>query len=422
MEVASAADRGQADMVGSSYRYYVLVMLTLCYTLSFIDAKLPFILLEDIKRDLGLSDTMLGVITGPAFSLVYAVTAFPIARVSDSRSRKMVLSAAVLLWSAFTAAGGLARNTFEFVLSRAGVAFGEAACTPAAHSIIADHFAPASRGLAISIFMAGNVIGTSIALAGGGLLAQYHSWRWAMFIVGSAGLLLSAAMFLTVREPVRTALRADQGAAISGSGFLTMFRNRAFCHSVAGAALLCLSLGSSVAWTPAYIVRHFGYSTAQVGLILGATSVIAGLFGTLTGGVMTDVLNRRHAGGGYQFLAVAFTSCALVRVASFYADNFFIFLALNTLAWFIMSFYSGGTYSTVQSMVGPRSRSRASATLLFFCNGFGIAGGAFLTGLLSDWLMGGFGRDSLRVAMVVLSIASLPAAWCYWRGSVALSR
>lgn len=234
MQSATADDSDTSVQARDWYRFYVLAMLTLCYTLSFVDAKLPFILLEDIKRDLSLSDTTLGIITGPAFSLVYAVTAFPIARVSDRQSRKMVLSVAVLLWSAFTAAGGLVRTALEFVASRAGVAFGEAACTPAAHSIIADHFSPASRGWAISVFMTGNVIGTGIALAGGGLLAQYHSWRWAMFIVGASGLVLSAAMFLTVREPARTDIHTDPATGRADTGALRLFRDKAFLHSVLG--------------------------------------------------------------------------------------------------------------------------------------------------------------------------------------------
>lgn len=419
MNIAETAER-RTTVTSGAYSYYVLAMLTLCYTLSFIDAKLPFILLEDIKRDLALSDTMLGVITGPAFSLVYAVTAFPIAKVSDSGSRKIVLSVAVLLWSCFTAAGGLARNAVEFVLSRAGVAFGEAACTPAAHSMIADHYAPARRGWAISVFMSGNVLGTGIALAGGGMLAEAHSWRWAMFLVGGVGFLLCAAMFLTVREPIRIAAHADKHLALPDASFVALFRDKAFFYSVAGATLLCVSLGSSVTWTPAYLIRHYGLPTGQVGLLLGAVSVGAGLLGTMTGGMVVDAMRKRSAGAGYAFLAAAFALCTFFRVGSFYTEGLAGFLILHALAWFIMAFYSGGTYSTVQLMVGPRSRSRASAILLFFCNGIGIAGGAFLTGFLSDHLSGTFGQDSLRISLIALALASLPAAWAYWRGGVAL--
>src|SRR3546814_19122055 len=112
-----------------------------------MDAKLPFILVEALKRDLDLSDSQLGLITGPAFSLSYALFAIPISKLSDAKNRVVIISSAIVVWSAFTAFGGLAKNFVTFGFSRIGVALGEAALTPAAHSLISNYVRSEERSV-----------------------------------------------------------------------------------------------------------------------------------------------------------------------------------------------------------------------------------------------------------------------------------
>jgi len=293
---------------------------------------------------------------------------------------------------------------------------------PAAHSLIADYFAPTSRGSAIAVFMAGAGIGNAIALVGGGWVAQHHSWRWAMYAVGTSGLLLSAAMFLTIKEP-----RRDDAASkrtkplVLVEGYTAMLRNRIILHSIAGGTFLCVSAGSISAWLPAYIQRHFGLNVGMAGLTLGLATLVVGLLGTLFGGIVNDLLARRAGGAGYRFLAISFAGCCLLRIWSFCLDAYSMFLAVSSVATFLLVFYLGPTYATVQSLVSPQSRSRASALLGFAFNALGIAGGAFLTGLLSDYLAPVFGKDSLRFSMLLISGALVPAAWHYWLGGRALA-
>lgn len=404
-----------------AYRWYVLMILTLCNTLSFVDSKLPFILIEHIKRDLRVSDTVIGLITGPAFSIVFALSAFPIARISDSRSRKVVLGFAILVWSGFTAAAGLTRTSLQLIVSRAGVALGEAGCVPAAHSLIADYFSPTSRGFAIAVFMAGAILGTAIALVAGGWVAQYHSWRWAMYMVGASGLVLSTLMFFTIREPSREKAPARKPAGPVAEGYVAMLRNKIILHSIAGGSLLCLSAGSTGAWLPSYIQRHFGLNVGIVGLTLGLTFLVVGLVGALAGGIVNDMLARRGGGAGYRFLAISFAVCGLLRIWSFFIDGYALFLTVSSVSTFLAVFYLGPTFATVQTLVSPQSRSRASALLGFAYNGVGIAGGAFFTGLLSDRLSHLYGKDSLRLAMLIISGALIPAAWHYWLASRAVA-
>src|SRR3546814_4300054 len=92
----------------------------LCQTLGAMDSKVLFILVEALKRDLMLSDTQIGLITGPAFSLTYAISAIPIAKLSDRGVRVHVICGAIVFWSALTAMGGFAQGMKTLLRSRIG--------------------------------------------------------------------------------------------------------------------------------------------------------------------------------------------------------------------------------------------------------------------------------------------------------------
>ena len=116
------------------YSAYVLVLLALLYTLNFLDRQVINILAESIKRDLGISDTELGLLTGTAFGIFYSVLGVPIARLADRWNRVNIISVSLLLWSGLTAACGLAQNYLQLFLFRLGVGIGEAGGSPPART------------------------------------------------------------------------------------------------------------------------------------------------------------------------------------------------------------------------------------------------------------------------------------------------
>ena len=113
----------------------VLWLLLIVYIFNFIDRQIVNILAEPIARDLDLSDTQIGLMTGIAFALLYTVLGLPIARYSDrpSTNRIKLIAISLTVWSAMTALCGLAQNFVQLLLARVGVGVGEAGCTPAAH-------------------------------------------------------------------------------------------------------------------------------------------------------------------------------------------------------------------------------------------------------------------------------------------------
>ncbi len=130
-------------MPGSSpserrYANYVLGVLFLVYVFNFIDRTILSILVEDVKQDLGVSDTAMGFLTGIAFALFYTVAGIPIARWADVGVLRSIIALGLTVWSVMTAASGLVQNFGQLVAARIGVGVGEAASSPPALSLIAD--------------------------------------------------------------------------------------------------------------------------------------------------------------------------------------------------------------------------------------------------------------------------------------------
>ena len=148
---APGAPAGEA----SGRAWFVLAILLTVFVFSHVDRQILNILLESIRKDLEFSDTVMGLLTGPAFVLFYTVAGVPFARISDRHSRRMIITFGLAAWSIFTAAQGFAKTLAQFATARVLVGVGEATMSPASHSIIADYFPPHRRSLALGIFALG---------------------------------------------------------------------------------------------------------------------------------------------------------------------------------------------------------------------------------------------------------------------------
>ena len=396
---------------GKIYGWYVVTVLMLCQMLASLDAKLPFILVESLKRDLMLSDTQIGLITGPAFSLTYAITAIPIAKLSDRGVRVHIIAGAIVLWSSLTALGGFAQGMKSLLLSRIGVAVGEAALTPAAHSIIADYTDRGSRPKAIAIYSLGLAIGTFLALSLGGYLNDRFGWRTTLFITGASGLVMSALVLATVREPKREQASGQRG--LPKGDFLSLLRNKPVRNLMLGGAILGISSGALGSWAPAYVMRTFHLSATETGASFGAVAGGVAILGILCGGFIGGWLAQRQPRNAFYLLALSFIVAMVAQIGSLLTSNYPLFMILTAISIFLVAFYLAPTYATIQSAVDPSARSFAAAVTLFSISGVGLASGAFVCGVLSDLLEPHYGANSLKIALLILSFFKLWSALHY---------
>lgn len=155
-----------------------LVLLALVYVFSFIDRNVIAIVMEPIKQEFGASDTMMGLMSGLAFAVLYAGLSLPLGRMADRGvNRRNIIATCCGLWSLATMACGMAQQFWQLMLSRMTVAVGEAGGMAPSVSMVSDLYPPQRRSLAISIMMLGPHIGLLAAMVAGGWIAQEYGWR-----------------------------------------------------------------------------------------------------------------------------------------------------------------------------------------------------------------------------------------------------
>ncbi len=408
----------------------VLWMLLIVYIFNFLDRQIVNILAEPIKRDLNLSDTQLGLMTGLAFALFYTVLGIPIARFADrpTTNRVGLISVALLVWSGMTAICGVAQNFVQLLLARIGVGVGEAGCTPAAHSLIADLTTPETRPAAISFYSLGIPIGGLLGLVLGGQLADAFGWRMAFVVVGLPGVLLAGVVWLLLRDPRMSAAAKDlrnQSAKVepvsAKVALREIFGSRAFVLlMVAGSFSAFLSYGKTT-WTVIFFQRSHGLTPGETGLWLGLMGGIAGVIGTWLGGWLATRygrVNRRHV---LTAPAIGMLIATPVQFLAFSAGNWTVALATLFLPYVFNSLYLGPTYSSAQGLVRPQVRAVASASMLFAQNLIGLGLGPLFFGILSDVAKPMAGPESVRWVLYGAAWLGLIPAFFFWRASLRLN-
>jgi predicted MFS family arabinose efflux permease len=418
---------------GRGYRSYALGLLMLIYVVNFIDRQVVAILAEPIKRDLGLADWQLGLMTGLAFAVLYTVLGVPIARVAERGDRPLIIAVAVAVWSGFTALSGLAQSFMHLVLARIGVGVGEAGCTPPALSLIADTVPAEQRASAVSVYMLGAPVGSLLGLALGGLIADAFGWRMAFVLVGLPGLLLAAVAALTLREPRRgrpkaAASSAPNGAPTFREALKELAGKRAYWRIVGGITIKSFASYGALAFSGSYFFRNFPEELAQtaavfglksagfLGLALGVTSGVMAIIGTLLGGRLADHFARRDARSYAVIPAVGAIAALPFSLAFLTTDSLalaFLFLLAPGL---LGSMWLGPAYGVVQSLVRPQTRATATAVVLFVANLIGLGLGPLAVGILSDVLSAqGFSEaQAIRYSLMTFAALAIPCAWMFW--------
>ena len=408
-----ASDSSGEPEISRAYTRYALGLLVVVYVFNFVDRSILSILLESIKRDLDLSDTHLGVLSGLVFAVFYTTLGIPIARWADRGTRRSIIALAVLVWSGMTALTGFARSFTELALARVGVGVGEAGCSPPAHSLISDYFPAERRGTALSIYSLGIPIGSGIGLLAGGWLAEFFDWRTAFIVVGVPGVALALLVRLTLREPPRGwadgAPPAEEPAESAGDVVRFMTRMPSFRHLSLGSALHALYGYGAGAFLPVFFQRVHHISTGELGTWLAVIGLTAGALGTYLGGSLGDRFGREDA-RWYLWVPVGATLLYIPLALLFYLwPDGRTALLLSAPAALLGGMYLGPTFALTQGLAKPHMRAMAAAILLFILNLIGLGLGPLLVGLLSDWLAPRFGDESIRWALLGVVVSG--ALW-----------
>ena len=377
--MSSSAENG----VIRSARYTMFVLFLINF-LNFFDRALPGVVLEPLRKEFGLSDTMSGLL-GTAFILVYAIAGIPLGRLADRLRRGQILGAGVAVWSLFTGAAAYVTSFPGLLLARLGVGVGEASCAPAANSMIGDLYPSHRRARALGLFMLGLPLGSLACFALGGWIAQTYGWR-APFLVAMVPGLIVAVLAWRLVEPQRGLQDKAALAPLTGNPFKQILSIQTVWWIIVSGAAINFAAYSLNTFLPALLVRVHGLNIAQAGgissLVLGAT----GLVGLTLGGVLADRLHQAFPRGRLLCGAVALLIAApLLWLGLTQPKGAVTALTLFLCGgWLLYFLYFVTVYPAIQDVVDARLRATAMAVYFFFQYVLGGAVGSLVTGALSD--------------------------------------
>ena len=391
------------------------------------------VLIEPVKQEFQVSDTAMGLLSGLAFALFYSTLAVPMGRIADRGNRRNMVAWCCAAWSVMTGLCGLAGSYWQLAAARVGVAVGESGGTAPSLSMIADHYPPAQRGRAMSVFMLGPHFGTLVGLGLGAWIAYKYGWRSAFLWMAVPGLIAALLLRLAGIEPLRGRFNSQGEAATASAGegeslktvLQEIWASPAFMRiTLAGLLIGFAGYGIGI-WSTAFLVRSHGLSLKDAGILVGLFSGLASIVGALFSGWLCDRLAQRDARWqlGVPILGLCIALPCGVMYLQYPAGQFWQLgplnvphaMAFSLLFSFFGVWWTAPSYVALTALVSSHRRTTALALYNLGLTMIGGGLGPLTVGMLSDALTPRFGAEALRwslmAVMFTFALAALAFAW-----------
>lgn len=414
MAIASAESGelklGRSALSDECYGWYVCFVLFLAFSLAYADRHILAVLVEPLRTDLGLSDTEISIIYGPAFVVMFALAGIPMGYLVDRFRRRNILVFGALGWTCATFACGLADNFWELVAARLAVGIGEACLAPAGASIIIDYFAPEKRGRATTLMSAGAPIGSALSLLFGGfvleifgsglqlpVLGSTAGWQLVLLVIAMPGFLLVGLLF-TVREPARRE-KADGAETPS---YVIFFRQKPAAIMLTYAVFACTFITAYAysSWSPALLMRSHGFGPGEAAAFTGFMLLGIGLFAGPLGGLLSDHWYGKWGPSG-RFRVLFLTGSGQICFGSLVASPDLITVCTGLIGLnFFGAMSAALCYQTIGELAPNELRGRAIAVYLVIGNLLGLGVAPTAVALVNERLLG----DSAQLGLAMVSV------------------
>lgn len=377
-----------AKLLSRGYRTRLVVIMVVASILNYADRTLLYAIVEPMRRDLGFSDSQIGLLQGLAFGIIYSALTLPIARLAERASRVRILTCSVAFFSAASALCGLAANFGQLFILRTAVGAGEAAYMAPASSLLSDHFSASRRASIMTMIGLGAPIGYFVGSSMGGWIAANWGWRMVFFASAIPGAIVSLAIYVLLREPPRGLADCAKPESTAPPSLLDVLRMtmplRAFRHILAGSALVALAINIVMPFQVPFFIRAHGLPLAQAGFLFGIITLFSGVIGILMGGLGADFA-RRFDMRWYAWVPAIGSAIAAVAFPIAFLTESLPVTGVSLLAGGIASaFYMGPSYAMIQNMVGPRMRASVVGLMAMLLGIIGSSFGPTLLGVASD--------------------------------------
>ena len=407
------------NTTSKNYRTFAIILLTIVYGFNFIDRQIVGILAPFIQKDLGLTNTELGLLIGLAFAIFYTLVAIPIAWLADRYSRVNILSIALATWSSFTALTGLATNFIQIGIARMGVGIGEAGGSPPSHSIISDLYPKEERASALGIYSMGIPLGVMAAYFATAMLmgasGEEVNWRRIFIFLGLTGVVLAAIVKLTLREPSRGAMEFNDQMQIEKPPFMESLKTLlkipawwAMCLGIAFGSFV--SYATSAFHTKYLVALDPSYDFKTLVIILGVMNGTTYAGGAFFGARLADKWGKKDIRAYGWLPAISIALCLPIGMGAWWSSSIEMNLVFSTLFLLFLGVYLGPSFAIAQTLAPISMRAMSTALFFFILNMIALGGGPTFAGWLIDVFKENYGEvESIRYAMTVTSVLFIPS-------------
>jgi MFS family permease len=331
-----------------------------------------------------------GLILG-SFKWTYAFVGPFAGYIADRFSRRWVIGASLLLWSAVTWWTGHCTTFHELLTARAFMGVSEAFYFPAALALITDYHLGATRSRAVGVHQAGVYLGQILGgFAGYAADSPAHGWRWAFSASGLIGVLYAIPLLALLRDPVRPPIDDASPAATTGV-VRGLLGNRNFILLV-----MCFTLPAIAGWIvrdwmPDILRERFSLGQGKAGVSAILFVQVASLVGAIVGGTLADRWMRHTSRGRIYASAIGM---GLFLPALFIVGNAgtltvaIIGLSVFGLGW---GFFDSNNMPILSQVVRPEWRATGYGIMNLVsisCGGFG------------DWAFGALRDRHVPLALI----------------------
>ena len=409
--------------------WYCVFALALAVMINFLDRGILTLLVEPIKHDLKLTDVQMSFIMGFAFTFFYAVLGLPVARLVDRKSRKLIMTVGITIWSVMTMFCGLATNFWHLFIARMGLGVGETTSGPSAYSLLSDYFPPQRLPRAISFMQVGFVLGTGLAMILGAwiidfvgghpdlslpLVGHLHGWQMVLMFVGLPGLLVAAIM-ASVREPPRRGGAQAQPTPVAAIFRFILSHKLVYLPLFIGMGLRTAQMFGMQMWGPAFYGRTYGWSPSQVGYVSGLSIFVAMPIGLALGSWLAEHYWKTGVHDGNVRVVVWSTLISVpFGIAGPLMPTPWLAVGCLLIANLTSIMAASPENAAIQTVTPNRLRGQMTFLFLFIMNVIGMGFGPMIIGALNQYVFGEAGiRLSLAAAAAFMGI---PAIYVFWRG------
>ena len=371
----SAIHRGTGTISVSAWQLAPLPLLTLVNFFNYLDRQIVYGMLSLIGDDLALSKVQMGWL-GTANLLVFALVSLLSGSLADRFGPRVILSAAIGVWSLATIASAAAPSYEALLVCRALVGVGEGVYGPGSNALLCAAAPPERRGRALGIYNVGMALGGTAGLVLGATLGPVVGWRAALLIAGLPGFLLAAASLLVVMPPEATSVERVSAR--------TVLSRPAFLVALGAGALATFGMSGLITWSEYLLTAERALPHATAGIFMLSAGIACGAGGAVLGGWAGDAAKRRHAGGHSLAIGISFVAGGLTAVLALHTHPVAPFLVLTAITILLLSIYNGPAAAIVHEMVPPRLAATAQGIFLFGIHLLGNAPAPAVVGWIAE--------------------------------------